>query len=430
MKRSINKTAIYLLIAMVIAMAVPQKTYAQQCMAGVGQPFPDWWLDITEKPVKDHVDNNFKQHEDWFEDLFWNEYILKALRGMADELSAIASYQAFTIGTFFDAKQQLETQQALQVIRARAHKDYHPSTGMCEFGSVSKSLAASERKGELDALVLAQRSQDRGLGAVGTASATGGTDDLKSRIKQFSEKFCDQADNNNGLSLMCPNPPKGDKKERINKDIDYARTVDSKWTLNVDFTDKDLTDEEEEIFALASNLYGHDVARPNDTALDDIFGKTITDKQEKYLTLRSLLAKRSVAENSFNAIVGMKSSGTPGSKDYLVAVMEELGVSKTDTNGGGSQTDMDRILGENPSYYAQMEILTKKLYQNPEFYTNLYDKPANVGRKEVALQAIGLMQKFDLFKSHLRSEASLAVLLELQVEKLQGNVENRINNAN
>ena len=76
-----------------------------------------------------------------------------------------------------------------------------------------------------------------------------------------------------------------------------------------------------------------------------------------------------------------------------------------------------------------MEVLTKKIYQNPDFYTNLYDKPANVERKGVALQAIGLMQKFDLFKSYLRNEASLSILLELAVMDLQEEVENEINQA-
>ncbi|MCB1562971.1 MAG: hypothetical protein KDJ75_05290, partial [Alphaproteobacteria bacterium] len=139
----------------------------------------------------------------------------------------------------------------------------------------------------------------------------------------------------------------------------------------------------------------------------------------------SVLAKRSVAENSFNAITSMKATGTGGSRDFLAALLEELGVGTT-----GSPPDIDKLLGQdssgnpiNPSYYAQMEILTKKIYQNPDFYTNLYDTPANVDRKGVALQAIALMQKFDMFKSYLRSEANLSVLLELAVMDLQEEIE-------
>ena len=39
------------------------------------------------------------------------------------------------------------------------------------------------------------------------------------------------------------------------------------------------------------------------------------------------------------------------------------------------------------------------------------------------------MQKFDLFKSYLRNEASLSILLELAVMDLQEEVENEINQA-
>jgi hypothetical protein len=398
---------------------IPTKAHSYyQCVTDVGIPFvTDWWPDAQDE-ITEYITDSFDEHEDWIVDTWWEKHVLPALRDMADELTAVSTYQAFMIGTFFDAKHQLETQQTLQEIRARAHKDYHPSTGMCEFGSISKSLAASERKAEFNSLVLAQRSQSRELGSVGTASAAGDTDDFRSRIDQFKTKFCDPADNNDGLGLLCGGG--ASDKERINKDIDYARTVDSKWTLDVDYTDGGApTDGEEEIFALATNLYGHDVARPSAGALDDSGDNPITKKQEDYLTLRSLLAKRSVAQHSFNEIVAMKSEGLPGAKDYLFGVMEELGVTDTD--------DLEALLGENPSYYAQMEVLTKKLYQNPDFYTNLYDKPANVTRKEVALQAIGLMQKFDLFKSHLRSEATIAVLLELEVDNLQGSVEDAIN---
>ena len=76
-----------------------------------------------------------------------------------------------------------------------------------------------------------------------------------------------------------------------------------------------------------------------------------------------------------------------------------------------------------------MEILTKKAYQDPRFYTNLYDKPANVERKGAAIQAIGLIQKFDMLKSYLRTEASLSILLELAVEELQDEIEDAIDSV-
>ena len=73
-----------------------------------------------------------------------------------------------------------------------------------------------------------------------------------------------------------------------------------------------------------------------------------------------------------------------------------------------------------------MDMLTKKLYQRPEFYTDLYDKPANVDRKLVSMQAIGLMQDFDTLKSYLRQEMILAVMVELEINREQTLVDDDI----
>ena len=71
-----------------------------------------------------------------------------------------------------------------------------------------------------------------------------------------------------------------------------------------------------------------------------------------------------------------------------------------------------------------MELLNKKIYQRPEFYTNLYDKPANVDRMRAAMRSVGLMQKWDMFNSRLRSEMLLSVAAELELAKEQERVQN------
>lgn len=363
--------------------------------------------------LMNHMTSELAAQRIWMISVFWEDNLLPALMLMSEQLTVVAVKQAEIIGTFLDAKHQMETQQVLQKIRVQTHKDYQPSIGICEFGSGVKSLAASDRKTEFNTYLMAQRSQDRNLGQAFTAASTGQDADKESRIEQFKKKFCDISDNNNGLSALCG--AGASDPNRKNKDIDYIRSVGTPMTLDVDFTDTALTDTEEDVMALAANLFGNDVfERPAAGTLDN--DGTLTAMQEHYMNVRSMIAKRAVAENSYNAIMSMKSKGTPGSKDYLEAILKELGIS-----------DADKWLGEDPSYYAQMEVLGKKVYQDPDFYTNLYDKPSNVDRKGVALQAIGLMQKFDMFKSYLRQEASLSVLLELAVMDLQTEVENEIN---
>lgn len=403
------------------------------------------WED-AENELEDHVDNWFLRVERFIVGTMWGNNILPTLMLSAEQFTAIALQQAMIIGTFIDATNQMETQQLLQELRAQAHKEYHPSEGLCTFGSVVKSIAASERRGEITSLVLSHRSLDRQLGQGNTSSTYGFDLDKTNRIFQFKTRFCNEKDRENALAAACSALVWDDnfiaeERVKMDKDIDYFSLVDAPWTLKLDFTNNRITDttvtpnirneDEENVMAMAANLFAHNTfPRPPSIAMKNVRNQQLTEMQKAYLDLRSIVAKRSIAENSFNAIAAMKAEGnvtfapsggtTPEpmhSRIYMQSILSELGVPDPEALS---------LLGENPSYYAQMEILTKKIYQNPEFYTNLYDKPANVERKTVALQAVKLMQKFDMLKSHLRGEASFSVLLELSVVNLQREIEDQI----
>ena len=399
----------------------------------------------TQALIENRVTTEFSTLETWYTSVFWEDNILPAMMLFADQMSAVANYQTAIFATFLDAKNQLETQRTLQKIKAQTNKDYQPSEGMCEIGSTTRSLAASERKSELTAHVLSQSFQDRILGNANSAAAGGNVSDKAARIKQFREKFCDPTNNNAGLDYLCEHDQDGDPSNntyrsdlgatdnlRMNKDIDYVRTVEFPWTLNIDFTNATLTEHEEDVLALADNLYGYDVFQRMTGALADKGGIRSDDFEaihRQYLDARAVLAKLNVAKNSFDSIVSMKANGTAGARDYMKSILNELGI-----QDGATPDNFEPYFGKTvagspdtgPSYNAQMEVLTKKIYQNPDFYTNLYDKPANVERKKVAMQAIGLMQKFDMFKSYLRYEANLSVLLELAVVDLQEKLEQEI----
>lgn len=358
----------------------------------------------------------------WFDITYWEQHMLPTFMHMGTQFASVGTFQVMIIGKFIDAKEQLETQRLLQELHARANKRYHPSVGMCEFGTRVLSLAATERKGDANALILSERSSDRLLGNKDTAAQGGTKDDVKTRITTFKREFCDKFDNGNSLEALCPGqapPLTGLEKDRLNADVDYQRSVQNPWTLEFDLTaGGNPSDTDTELIALSNNLYGYDsFDRGNVVALTNQPNDQVENIQEAYLDLRAAAAKTKVAENSFNALMAMKGEGTAGSRAFIVSFLEELGM---------PTAEIDQFLGANPSYYAQMEILTKKAYQTPLFYTNLYDKPSNVERKGVAMQAIGLIQKFDLLKSYLRTEASLSVLLEVSVEQLQREVENNI----
>ena len=125
--------------------------------------------------------------------------------------------------------------------------------------------------------------------------------------------------------------------------------------------------------------------------------------------MRAVLASRGVVRNSFASLIGMKAQGTAASGQYMRAVLTQMGL---------SAADAQRLVGENPSYFAQMEVLTKRIYQDPRFFVELYDTPANVDRQRAAMRGINLSQQNDLLNVMHRREMLLSVLLELKLQNL------------
>lgn len=370
--------------------------------------------------IRAHVTSEFEQHRNWIVTTYFTENILPAMMKMSEQFATNMMQQVQIIGGFFDAKHQLETQRLFQQMTAKAHKDYHPSEGLCEIGTNIRSLASSERKSNLGQVAFANRMMQRQLLSGDNISTEGDVSDRRSRLNIFIKDFCNKNDNGGGLGKVCEEGGKNPKQ--INMDVDYTSAIENKLTLEVDFTkdktDKSkITDDEENVFALSTNLFGNEILSSiSDILLADT-NNVPSDIAHWYLDLRAIAAKRSVAQNSFAAITAMKAQGDEEVAPFLKAILAESGV---------NPQDVEERLGEKPSYFAQMEVMTKDLYQNPKFYSNLYDKPANIERKGAALQAIELMQDRDIYKSLLRSEAVLAVLLETLLRKEHDRVANEI----
>lgn len=354
--------------------------------------------------IRQHISNEFKSQREWFVNDYFLQNILPAMQLMAMQLTTTAMAQVQAIGMFFDAKHQLETQRIFQVLTANAHAAYTPNVGVCAYGSSLRSLAASQRKADLAQSVIATRMMDRQL-LSGDNLADGQGSDKKSRIRDFIAKYCNPRDNGNGLARFCTGSAA--TADRFNKDVNYTLTVENKLTLETDFSGTNaLTPDEEDIFALSANLFAHDT-------LPFMSARMLADGNEEtkeaastYLELRSLAAKRSVAQNSFAALVGMRSAGDAAAAPYLKSLLRNMGI---------ADADITEIAGENPSELATIEILTKYALQDPAFYENLQTSPENVERMGAILQAVGLMQDRMIFEGLQREEAVLATYLETKL---------------
>ena len=394
---------ILFLAGFVTVLSPPQTARASCACAGI--------INAQAQTASLDVTQDFIQTKNWLVDGFFGQLIAPLLGNVTTQLSAVGFAQTTMIGTFFDAEQQLNRQLALDKAHIRAVKDYQPSTALCKFGTATLALASSEHRAQINHRLFMKHALDRQLGAKGTL-AESANNDLNQRIRQFGKIYCDPQDNNGFLAGnendVCG--VAGGIPARYNKDINFTRTLDAPLTLDINLTDTTTSADEEDIFALGSNLFGYSL-------LPRLTASKLRDNIEEYHAARSAVAKRSVAENSFYALAAEKAKGTGANSQYLRQMVSLLGF-KDDPNNADS--DVARLIGDNPSYYAQMEILTKKIYQDPGFVVSLVDKPANVERQKAAMQSFRLMQQRDFYNSLIRQEMVLSLILEeLLYEKTQ-----------
>ncbi len=349
------------------------------------------------------------------------ENFVRPLQMMTEQLTAVAGQQVMIIGTFFDAKDQLEVQRDQQRLKARAHKDYHPDQQMCRIGSFMRSIATNEDKAVYTHLGLSDILMETYTNKLNMSSELGDESYFENKFEQFKVTYCNPNDNDAGLAPLCDHdgvaggPTGAVNHLRRNNDIDYQRIVEFYHTLDVDFSDATAaTETEQDIVALARNLYWID-------AFDRIDPKNLKKNSTDYLKARQLFALSNLAHNTFAKQVSLKSSAPeppPGVMPgwaYMKTMMRELGV---------DDDNIELLLGNRPSYNAQMEVLTRKMVQNPDFYTNLYTKPVNVDRINASLSAISIMQQRDLHELSMRREMLLSGMIEselmVETERVNG----------
>lgn len=338
----------------------------------------------------------------WTPSISWAQ----GLRNVTDHLMQAIMLQARMIGGFIDASAHLDAQRTLQRLSARALKDYTPSEAMCKFGTLSRSVAASESRGRLTKIALTEVLTDRDLMRTGSAYSKSVGEGMNLRYRQFVDYYCDKRDEGGqALDKVCSTGATNTNAGH-NRDIDYTRVLDNPLTLDINFATTPTTAAQKlgnaEVIALMNNLMSNEPFKGFNQS-DFNSGKTLTDDVQDY---RTVVAARGIARNSFTTLIGLKAEGTPASGQYIRAVLEGMGLSADHAK---------RLVGTNPSYFAQMEVLSKKLYQDPKFFADLYDKPTNVERQRAAMKAINLQQQNDLLSVMQRREMLLSTLLELKL---------------
>ncbi len=334
---------------------------------------------------------------------------------MMEQFTTNMMEQVLIIGTFFDAKHQMESQRLLQDLDTQIHKEMEPTHQMCVLGTNVRGLTSSGLKADANSYILGNALLQRSLLPYEQMTGLEQDDNMRSRLEQYFNTYCDPRDNSGIMRDLCTaTAPPG----RRNRDLNFTSLVDGPLTMDIDFTNNVLTNDEEDVLALSHNLFN---ASLFPTIPEDLINngpvKNMGPGTWIYQNARSLQAIRGVAQNSFAHLVGMKAQGTGYDTPYLTEIVRELGV---------PDDQILTLLGQNPSYFAQMDVLTKRIYMAPEFFINLFTKPVNVERTGVALQAIELMQDRDRFEASLRREMLISLIVEMKLRELERPVNNTI----
>ena len=302
---------------------------------------------------------------------------------------------------------------------AEAHKDYQPSVDMCVWGTVTERLPGAEARVRLTAHSMSQHSLYRQLGNGDTVGADDAGSDALSRVEQVRDLYCNPNDNMKDVTYICNT---GGPADRRNHDIDYGRFMGDMPSLDINFNDTTLTNDEQDVLMLANYLYSnHTFPRIPKPTMATLEGK------ETWLDVRDRSSPSTpLPKTAFDNIIALKSAapndtGSPPAADYMAVVLQRMGISATEAQ---EMLAMDKTGTKTarPSYYAQLQLLSQSIYQSPSFYVNLYDTPTNVARKSVGMQAINLMLDRETYMSELREEGVLSQLLETQVVKAQENL--------
>ena len=323
------------------------------------------------------------------------------LKKIADEARKAVMLNILAIGSYIDARNLMDTLRALQVSTSQTLVNYAPSNSVCTFGTLSRSLARTDALSKANHLAFSKIMMDRDIQKENTLYSNAGIG-IFSALEDFKKKYCNKKTNGGFLDGYCQSAA-ATPDILYDRDVDFTRVFDVPLTLDADFTDSAAaTGDKESIIALFDNLSKVQPMMSSDGNSWNPRDNSITTQD-----FRALAAIRTVTANSFGALVSEKVKSTSQSTQYMKDIIKKLGL---------NDANATKLIGANPSYFAQMEVMTKKLFQDPSFYANLYDGEANVDRQRVAMKAIELQQDRDFLESLRRREMLLSVYLN---EKLR-----------
>lgn len=363
---------------------------------------------------------------------------IAGLKSMSAQMTATQIQNAGIMGGIMDGVTNNNAILSMQTLQAGAYRDYTPGENLCRFGTLSRSLASADMAATAQTLAINTLLLNREThnGPHGSPYAD---HDKLGKLDNLSNLYCNPGDNN-GAPVACScdttkGTCTGPMAARSNRDLDFARLLGGRLTVDLNLTDGILTPDEQDIVGFLTTISAFPTLPSLSRGSSDA---SISPRSLlSFHDARQITAQRGLTRTTLSHFVGNRAQGGgDGTSAYMVALLQELGMSNEDAaqylkfDGVSLTADgSDAARTHTPSYNAQMEILAKKIYQNPNYYTGLMDKPTNVTRAQAAQMAIRLMQRRDLYNVVTRREMLLSQLLESRLKTEENRMRTRLAQA-
>ncbi len=371
-------------------------------------PTPDYKISGDNPPTpgsgtEQHIKTKFYNERDDLEDWMYHDFadmIIEALQQKSQQLTVSDQNATTSRASRTDAEIANDAAQETAEDQAEVATEMAPRTNLCVATGATVELASSEEGGQRTQAAAAEATTRYHSYGGGGAAPRGEGWEKQERLKSCKDTYCNPDDFRGAVGVALGITAGGNR--RVDNDIDVNRTLIEPLTLDImpGNTSDSSSPAFRDIMEMSKNLYGNEM----------FYDLTPQRLDRDLFDIRQIQAKRNVLLESFMAQVGLKSKGLNPVSAQTTAVFERLGL---------PDEVIQRDLKGQPSYYALMDVVTRKLYQDADYYVQLVDDPAANDRIMASGKAFQNMLSRDMAATLQRQEILYSMLLELKTLKAQ-----------
>lgn len=323
------------------------------------------------------------------------------LQDMTRQATKSSQSQVSDLSALTDNSRQYKIETHRRARKADTENNLRPSNRVCEMATLSSNIQSSEEISEATQAAASQDLFSKMNNRPGTITGDGEYESLKRHITEM----CDNGQldpSTNGVSGLktCPEGM-GDQNYSANTDA-YARLVAPK-TIPANLSDTDVTAGDKNTMALLSNLTVITLPESGKEEFNTQAGFSANTR------LDSVRAKQSLVYKAVTDYAAEKSMGPGGPA--------AAGMKKMYLDNGVAPADVESYVGNNPSKYAQEDVLMNKSFLDAKSIADTQETHENVLRNRAVTRNMVTKNDLQILERMEMQEMLLAAILTDMVEK-------------